>query len=263
MKLKLDRNVLSRWIAAFLVLGMSIWLIKVIRYQIALSSLYISKNPCTYSAEKTLVIFLDARSQKTLRKLHIKSADIVAEANRIFSDHNLPFRYGMRNLKIRTWNTDNPACKFLAAKFADEASCFIDEMRSRHKKEKKLGNPDVLVFITATGINEMSGKSFWKAPQGNGTIVLNLGIDLNSYDSNARLSGVAQKFFTRRFAHLLIHEQAHLFGAPHSPEAYSIMKINLDMLGSHRVRFDGKSLEILIRRNIKLNKAKNQCAAQK
>lgn len=260
---KPDRTVISRWIAVFLVLGMSFWLIKVIRYQIALSSLYIAKNPCAYRAEKSAVIFLDERAQKTLRKFRIKSTDIALEANRILSDQRLPFRYDLRNLRVRTWNTDNPDCKFLDAKFTDEAACFINEMRPRYRKEKGLSDPDVLVFITANGVNEMSGKSYWKTPQGNGTIVLNLGSDLNSYDSDEKLSKVAKKFFIRRFAQLLIHEQSHLFGADHSAEEYSIMKANLDMLGDRRVGFDRKSIDLLLKRTIELNKARSQCAAQK
>lgn len=263
MKLKPDRTKISRWILALLILGLSIWLIKLIRYQVALSSLYISKNPCSYSPEKSAVIFLDDRAQKTLLKLHMVAPDIAAEANRIFADHNLPFRYSIGNLKIRKWNSDDPDCRFLDARFADEASCFINEMRPLYKNEKKTGNPDILIFITASGINEMSGKSYWKVPQGNGTIVLNLGIDLKSYDSDEKLSGIAKKFFLRRFAHLLIHEQAHLYGADHSAEPYSIMKANLDMLGNHRVNFDGKSIGTLIKRNNELNKIRSQCAAQK
>lgn len=263
MKLKPARTKISQWIAVFLVLGLSVWLIRVIRYQVALSSLYITKNPCVYRAEKSVIIFLDSRAQRTLRKLHVTAGDITSEANRILSDHKLPFRYNLRKLKIRSWNTDNPDCKFLNARFADEAACFINEMRPRYKNERKDDDPDVLVFITATGINEMSGKSYWKVPQGNGTIVLNLGTDLKSYDSDEKLSRVARKFFIRRFAHLLIHEQAHLYGAVHSVESYSIMKANLDMLGNHRVSFDEKSMGIMIKRNLELNKIKNQCAAQK
>ncbi len=261
MRQALGRIKIPTWIALLIMIGPSFWLIKVIRYQSALSSLYITKDACKYSPRKSVTVFLDDRAQKELRGLHITASDIIAEANKIFAENKLPFRYA-DNRKIRTWNTEGADCKFSNAGFLNERRCFINEMRPRYRAEQKNSDPDVLTFITATGINDMSGKSYWNIAQGNGTIVLNLGMEKKVYDPNTKLGRVARNFFMRRFAQMLIHEQAHLYGAPHVSDGNSIMKANTDNLGSHKVRFDQASMEILISRNKELNIRRNTCAAQ-
>lgn len=266
MKLKIDRIKVPPWISALLILGLSIWLVKVVRYQVALSHLYmISKNPCAYTPEKSVIIFLDGRSQKSIRKFGLKAEDIAGEANGIFKSHGLPFRYNLKELKIRSWNTDNLDCRF-TDDFSDTAGCFLSELMPEYEQERRYADPDVLIFMTATEVTGESGRAYHKFSQGDGTIVLNLGVNLKSYDSDGKLKDVARKFFLRRFAQLLVHEQAHLYGiseSEHSSETYSIMRKNTDTLGDRRVRFDAKSLNILEGNIAGLNKIKSQCAAQK
>ena len=240
----------------------SIWLIKTIRYQSALSKMYITKNHCDYNPEKSLVIFLDARSNAAIKRFRVTINGILKEANKTFAEAGIKIRYNIKNLKLRNWNTESSECKFHDASFMDEKRCFVKEMSPRTESVRKIYDPDILIFMTADGIGDISGKSYWKTEQGNGTIVLNLGIASNDYGSSEKLKTVAKKFFQRKLGQLLIHEHAHLYGVPHSSDQFSIMEGGLDKLGSHRVKLDKKSVQILMERNEQLKKSKQSCAAR-
>lgn len=235
----------ARLVAAITLICISaFFLIKTVRRQKAISQIYAAKNICGYKSKKSLIIFLDDRSVAAMKKFGITSGDILAEANAMLEAQKIDVGYDIANAKIRTWNSDPEACVFSDANFSDENACFLEEISPRIRKEKKKYNPDLFVFVTANGVGSLSGKSYWKKDHGNGTIVMNLGIDLNSYDSDRKLKAVARKFFRKKFAQLLIHEHAHTYGVPHSSVPFSIMQSGLNELGSHRAKFDRKSVRI-------------------
>ncbi len=246
----------------FLVLAVPTWwLARIVRYEMALSDLYITKSACAYSDHKTLTVFLDARAVRELRELDIAPTDLVIEANRVFAKNKLPFRYSLSRIRLRVWDTSRSECKFFNARFADEQGCFIDELHSRYRRERIISDPDMLVFMTATGAQDLSGKAYYHTTQGNGTIVMNIGMEPNHFIRHPRTNAVARRFFTHRFAQLLLHEQAHLYDLPHSSSTYSIMKANLDCLGGPHVRFDSVSRMLLLKENEKWERAREACAA--
>lgn len=237
---------------------------KLVQHQITLSNLnIIEKNPCSYNPEKSVIIFLDDRAQKSLRRFRVTVTKILTETNEVFAEHGLPNRYNLKNLKIRSWSTEKKDCIFRDT-FPDETTCFLNEMMPRYRTERKHSNPDVVIFMTATGISDVSGVAYWKKRDGNGSIILNIGVDLKSYDSDKRIREVAKRFFLRRFAHLSTHEQTHLYGVAHSTDnARSIMYPFSNAFGDRRVKFDKQSLHILTEREKELDKKRSQCAAQK
>ncbi|GEM_PF-3787636 len=247
-----------------LLTGILIWRIEIARRDLAISVLYVSKNPCEYKPSKRSVIFLDDRAQKALLELKITPEEILKETNRIFSEHRLPMRYDIRSMKLRAWNTETGDCKFIDNRFLDENKCFSREMAPKAGNLRTLYDPDQFIFLTATGIDYMSGRSLNVSAHGNGTIILNLGLNQKKYDSDERVRRVARKFFMRRFAHLVIHEYSHLYDAEHSDEPYSIMNSNLSDLGSHRVKLDPVSRKKLMAEYGKLMKnLTKSCAAAK
>lgn len=265
MKLKPDRVTLSKWIAVLLFSGLFIWGLKLLKYQLVLSSLnIINKGPCDSTHEKSVIIFLDERAKRSMRRYRVTATKIIAETNGIFAEHGLPNRYDLKNLKLRSWSTESKDCIF-RDDFPDKTTCFSNEMMPRYLEERKSGDPDVVIFITATGDSDVSGIAYWNRKNSNGTgsITLNLGVDLKSYDSDEKLKEVARKFFLRRFAHLSAHEQAHLYDLDHSSGTYSIMNAYSSSLGDRRVKFNKESLNALTERNSELREIKNKCAAQK
>ncbi len=250
-------------IGTIFLLGSSVWLIKTVRYQSALSGMYIAKSHCDYSSKKAVIVFLDDKSVKALREFRATIDGILKEADKTFADAGIEIRYDVKKLKLRSWNTDSDKCKFYDAKFADEKWCFVNEMNPAAGSSRKIYDPDVLIFITASGVGNISGKSFWKIEQGNGTIVLNLGSTLTDYGTSEKLKASAKRFYQKKFGQLLAHEQAHLYGVPHSPKQFSIMNESLDALGGHRAELDGNSVRILRERNSRLEEAKKSCAAEK
>ncbi|MBU6141634.1 hypothetical protein KGO95_00760 [Patescibacteria group bacterium] len=248
-------------LACLLLAGSLWWLVRTIRYEAALSDLYITKSACAYSDQKTVTVFLDQRATKELHTLGIAPTDLVIEANRVFAENKLPFRYDISRLRLESWDSSRSECKFFNAGFTNEQGCFVDELRPRYVRERKISDPDVLVFITATGAQDLSGKAYFNTTQGNGTIVMNIGMAPNRFLDRPRTNAVARRFFTRRFAQLLLHEQGHLYGLPHSPMPYSIMKANLDYLGGPKVQFDERSRTLLIQENKIWQRAREACTA--
>ncbi len=249
------------WFACLVLTGSLVWLVRIIRYEAALSDLYITKSACTYSDQKTVMVFLDARAAKELHELGIAPTALMVEANRVFAENKLPFRYDISRLRFRSWDSSRGECKFFNAGFTDEQGCFMDELHPRYRQERSSSDPDVVVFITATGAQDLSGKAYFNTAQGNGTIVMNIGSAPNRFLRSPRTNAVARRFFTRRFAQLMLHEQGHLYGLPHSPEVYSIMKANLDYLGGPKTRFDPRSRMLLLQENKEWQHAREACTA--
>ncbi len=260
-ELRLSRLALA---AAVLAAGASgLWLLNTITRQNSISGLYIEKPPCGYRSEKNLIIFMDDRAVRSLKRFRININSILLKANEVWKENGIRVRYGAGSVRFRSWDTFSEECRFRDAKFSDESRCLANEMGPKSASVRKQYDPDILIFITASGIEDMSGKSFWKAGQGNGTIVLNLGINLNKYDSDERVRGVANNFYRKRFAQLLVHENAHLYGIPHSSESNSIMKNNIDGLGGHKMRIDRESKQALLEITGHLEMETVGCAARK
>ncbi|MDE2001145.1 MAG: hypothetical protein KGI60_01095 [Patescibacteria group bacterium] len=236
-------------------------LTRVVRQQRALFTLYISKSDCSYTPTKKAVVFLDDRSRSALKRFGLTIDEIVTEANAVMRENRVPGTYDTRHIIVRSWNTDTSKCKFYNSEFENQYWCFTHEMGPRAETVRRLYDPDVLIFVTSNGIWDMTGRAFWKKKEGNGTIVMNLGKTTETYDSDERLRRVAKKFFRRRFAQLLVHEQAHLYGLPHSRGRFSIMNQETDDFGDRRTRFNPDSRSALIRRILALEDTKHACAA--
>ena len=241
--------------------GIALQLYFVIQRERLLSHLYISKNNCEYHASKSIVIFIDNRTQDTLSKYGIELKDILKTANQEFKKYKLLIRYDIDSFKKRKWDSESSECLFLNAKFSKEQDCLENEVAPKVKLERRITNPDVIIFLTALSFYDISGKSFWIKPAGNGTIVINLGAYPYKLQSDNRPKSSA-KIITLRSAQLIIHENLHLYGVEHSTETYSIMKSNLDYLGDRRIHLDTTSFQSWKAADDKLQSLRESCAAQ-
>ena len=222
---------------------LEVW--KAIQIEMAISDLYITKHVCQYTPHKSIIIFVDKRAQKSLSEYDISIPDLIQHANKVFREHDLPMRYNAGMVQIREWDSYSRECQFFNAEFINERECFVRELGPRVGLERQTSDPDVIVFLTGVSFEDFSGKTFWNVEHGNGTIILNLGSHINIYKDNESLNRNARKYFLRCFAHLLIHEQGHLYGLDHVQDRFSIMNENASNLGDHRVRFDKDSLKKL------------------
>lgn len=235
---------------------------KKIQDERALNKLYIHKDICQYSHNKRIIIFIDQRAKKSLRQYKISSKNILVSANEILAKEKLPIRYGIASLQIREWDSSALECHFIGAEFSDKRKCFLNEIVPRVEKEKQTGDPDVILFLTSFGKDDASGWTFWNTADGNGTIVLNVGI-AKPEEFSKNILGKVKLFYIRCFARILLHEQCHLYGLEHSNDNFDIMHSELANVWRPEVKFNENSREQLISADKKMTENKKQkCSAR-
>lgn len=246
-------------ILSIIIGGIAFWLYRILTYQLALNQLNIVKDSCEFNSHKSITFFIDKRAQKTLNEYEITTSQMLEYASEFFNAHDLPLEYAKNNVRVEEW-PDNQ-CQFSNAEFQNDYYCIVKQIAPLVKKAKTINNPDIVVFLTGLKTDDLSGKSFYREQQGNGTLILNLGSPINFYKSDSRLYKAAKKFFRRRFTQLLIHESSHLYDLGHSDDPNSVMKINLDSLGSEKIKFDSESIKQLRKSLKKINTEKETCTA--